>query len=104
MNTEALAPEHGRLMKRPPPSAASQRERILALMRLRSGTSDPWVRGRDFAEPTVDGHPPITNCTPRVSELRRSHEILAERDPDTGCARYRLVTDGGGSLLEAIAF
>lgn len=90
-NNAALAPE-----MRPPPTAAAQRERILAAMRRRAGTSEPWVCGEDFREPTIDGHPPIHNITPRVSDLRRLHEIVTERGPD-GCARYRLATDCGDS-------
>jgi hypothetical protein len=97
MEIEALAPEHARLMRRSPPSAASHRERILAVMRRRAETEHPWVCGEDFRERTCDGHAPIANITPRISEIRRSHEILAERDPDTGCARYRLLTDGSDS-------
>jgi hypothetical protein len=91
-----LAPEH-ELVKRPPPSAAAHIQRIFAVLRRRAGTPDPWVCGEDFREPTCDGHAAIPNITPRISEIRRSHEILAERDPATGCARYRLVTDGGDS-------
>jgi hypothetical protein len=93
---DTLAPEH-ELTRRPPPSAASHRQRILGVMRNRAGTPDPWVCGEDFREPTCDGHAAIPNITPRISELRGSHEILAERDPGTGCARYRLLTDGGDS-------
>lgn len=84
-------------LKRPPAGAAAQRERVLAEMRRRRGTAQPWVSGEDFrADPTCDGHPPIVNVTPRVSELRRLHEIVTERGPD-GCARYRLAFDCGDS-------
>jgi len=82
------------LQRRPPAAAASHRQRILALMRSRAGTLDPWVSGRDFRAETTDGHAEIPNITPRVSELRRQHQIVTERGPD-GCARYRLEWDRG---------
>jgi hypothetical protein len=86
MNAEANARAE---LKRPPASAGVQTARILDRLRTHE-----WVSGADFRSPTCDGGPEIRNITPRVSDLRRCHQIVSERGAD-GCARYRLTWDRG---------
>jgi hypothetical protein len=81
----------------PPPSKArDQATRILAELRRRREIRPPgWLDGRAFRYPTCDGGPEIFNITPRVSDLRKRHEIVTEQRGPDGIARYRLAWDLG---------
>jgi hypothetical protein len=61
----------------------------------REASGQGWVSGRDFRAPTCDGGPEISNITPRISELRKLHQIVTEERGPEGIARYRLGWDLG---------
>ncbi|MGN6870279.1 MAG: hypothetical protein ACTHMY_17965 [Solirubrobacteraceae bacterium] len=77
----------------PGSNAATQRDRILAVMRDRRGAGG-WVHSSDFRSPTVDGGPEIHNITPRISELGKIHAIESRTRADR-TREYRLRWDVG---------